>query len=148
MNAGWQCAVKKTASNRLKNVGPNKLNNVYRTNLPMQTSTPDQQPQADEPISPPLLSLLAGLALERFSPELLNRLPEEEQDRIRRGDPKVWADLIAREPELFREPIMSEMEDLAFEHLLRRKPSEDSAGPPSSDASSPSVACPKPRLRP
>jgi hypothetical protein len=83
---------------------------------------------------------LAGLALERFSPELLNRLPEDEQDRIRRGDPKVWADLIAREPELFREPIMSEMEDLAFEHLLRRKPSEDSAEPPSSDSSSPSVA--------
>ena len=102
----------------------------------MQTN---QEPAEDRPF-PPLQTFLAAVQLDETYPELMRRLPEEDQLRLRKGDPKVWADVIAREPELFREPVFAGMEDLAFEHLLRRKPSGDSAEQPSPASSSPSVA--------
>jgi hypothetical protein len=107
--------------------------------LKTKSTQTNQEPAEDRPF-PPLQTFLAAVQLDENYPELMSRLPEADQLRLRKGDPKVWSDLIARDPELFREPVFVGMEDLAFEHLLRRKPSEDSAEPPSSDSSSPSVA--------
>ncbi len=79
----------------------------------MKDSEPDEQAA-----SPFLMSLLADVALEKYYPELLDRLSEEQRQRIRRGDQAVWADIMRGQPELFREAPFSAMEDLAFDHLL------------------------------
>jgi hypothetical protein len=84
-----------------------------------------------------VLSLLAGRALEKYYPELLDQLPAELQERAVSGDQTVWADLIKEQPELFRQPPFSVMEDLAFQHLLTPKPSEQEPELLPDDSSSP-----------
>ena len=106
----------------------------------MKTSTPMPEQEEETPPSPMVLSLLAGRALEKYYPELLNQLPEEVQDRVIGGDQTVWAELIKEQPELFREAPFSAMEDLAFQHLLTPKPSAQEPEPLPDDSSSPSPA--------
>jgi hypothetical protein len=108
-------------------------------NLKTKSMKENQEPIEDRPFAP-MQTFLAAVQLDESYPELIARLPEEQQLRLRKGDPKVWADLIAEEPELLREPVFAAMEDLAFEHLLRRQPSGNSADEPSESSSSPSVA--------
>ena len=99
------------------------------------TPTPDEDQESPDPSW--LMPMLASAALEKYYPELLSQLPEEQQTRIRSGDQTVWADVIKEQPELFREAPFSAMEDLAFQHLLTPKRSASEPAEQPEDSSSP-----------
>ena len=103
----------------------------------MKPYTPNPQTEEETPEPSWLMPMLANAALEKYYPELLSQLPEEQQTRIRRGDQTVWADVIKEQPELFRQAPFSAMEDLAFQHLLTPKPSAQEPEPLPDDSSSP-----------
>ena len=92
----------------------------------------------DDPLKfPPAKSHLNSLLAEKAYPALWSLVPPELQARGLRGDPTMWADLMQEQPELFRKRPFSVMEDLAWEHLMRRK-SVSSESRPDADSSSPS----------
>ena len=80
---------------------------------------------------------LASFLLRNKYPELWNLVPDEIKPGIQKNDPAAWAELLATQPELFRKQPFRGMEDLAWEHLLRRERG-NSENPPDADSSSPS----------
>ena len=81
--------------------------------------------------------LLASFHLRNKSPELWSLVPPELKPGIQQGKPEAWAELLATQPELFRKQPFRGMEDLAWEHLMRKKPAS-SESQPDADSSSPS----------
>ena len=66
-------------------------------------------------------ALLGGFLKDggkHVSPELQKAVGPELIERALNGDVTVWAQLMIDKPELFREPILSKAEDLAWEELL------------------------------
>jgi TPR repeat protein len=79
-------------------------------------------PWEDKPLEfPPAKSLLISSLTQIDYPELWSLVPPALQERGLRGDPTMWADLMQEQPELFRKRPFKIMEDLAWEHLMRRK---------------------------
>jgi TPR repeat protein len=79
-------------------------------------------PWEDDPMEfPPAKSHLISFLTQEDYPELWSLVPPELQARGLRGDPTMWADLMQEQPELFRKKPFKIMEDLAWEHLMRRK---------------------------
>jgi hypothetical protein len=64
---------------------------------------------------------LVSSALRNDYPELWSLVPPELKPGIHKGKPEAWAELLATHPELFRKQPFRGMEDLAWEHLMRRE---------------------------
>ena len=89
---------------------------------------------------PIMLTLLVVKLLDERYPDLRKAVPEDLLEAARRGEPWVWGELMMENPELFREPPLNRLEDLAFETLLDSPRPSNEAEPSVPAGSSSSVS--------
>ncbi len=98
------------------------MDNVMKTAKPAPSSTTSAPPKPRRQRTPAeeaiLLSMATIFCLENRYPEQLRQIPSDIWLRLDQGDLSAWADLLRRDPALFRHAPFDRIEDTAFGFLL------------------------------
>jgi hypothetical protein len=98
------------------------MDTVMKTAKPTPSSTTSAPPKPRRQRTPAeeaiLLSVATVLCLENRYPEQLRQIPSDIWLRLDQGDLSAWADLLRRDPALFRQAPFNRIEDMAFDFLL------------------------------